>query len=168
MRRFTRTPYFKGPEDPERQELRGTLQLGETVVVETVGGHDRTTRDGRLLAGDVMEVRRPPVAPGGFFIETSGPDWVHRDYRHGGGAVRVLPQRQATRGSIRLIAPGARGPGSFPPDFAVPIRPMIGYICLSRWPPLRSTTAATRLQRGAAGGTISAPRRTAGCSTWAT
>ena len=27
MRHFTRTPYYTGPDDPERGEVRGTLQL---------------------------------------------------------------------------------------------------------------------------------------------
>lgn len=40
MRRFTRRPYYKGPDDPERKQVRGTLKLGETVVIETPGGAD--------------------------------------------------------------------------------------------------------------------------------
>ena len=34
MRRFTRTPYYTGKDDPERGEVRGTLKLGETVIIE--------------------------------------------------------------------------------------------------------------------------------------
>ncbi|MBI2504231.1 MAG: acetamidase/formamidase family protein [Candidatus Latescibacteria bacterium] len=136
MRRFTRTPYFKGPDDPERKELRGTLQLGETVVVETVGGHDQDyEKIGRLLPGDVMEVRPPRQSrPGGlFFIEgIRAGDWVaiqilamevgpYGFYRNGG----------PHWGSIRLIAPVRDGLVHFPPDFVVPVRPMIGYINLA-------------------------------------
>ena len=44
MRRFTRTPCYSGPDDPERDQPRGTLKLGETVVVETVGAPTTTTR----------------------------------------------------------------------------------------------------------------------------
>ena len=33
MRHFTRTPYYTGPDDPERGQVRGTLELGETVVI---------------------------------------------------------------------------------------------------------------------------------------
>ena len=40
MRRFTRTPYYSGPDDPAIGELRGTLVLGETVFIETIGGAD--------------------------------------------------------------------------------------------------------------------------------
>ena len=63
MRRFTRTPYFKGPDDPERKELRGTLQLGETVVVETasdevlIGRFDREEARGLLLLD--VDVHKP-------------------------------------------------------------------------------------------------------------
>ncbi|MCC7262900.1 MAG: acetamidase/formamidase family protein [Candidatus Latescibacteria bacterium] len=135
MRRFTRTPYFKGPDDPERKELRGTLQLGESVVIETVGGHDQDYEGiGRLQAGDVMEVRPARQSrPGGLFaIEgIRAGDWVAIEildiavgpygfYRNGG----------PHWGSIRLIAPVRDGLVHFPPDFVVPVRPMIGYICL--------------------------------------
>ena len=43
MRHFTRTPYYTGPDDPERGEVRGTLQLDETVIIETTGGPTTTT-----------------------------------------------------------------------------------------------------------------------------
>ena len=36
-RRFTRTPYYTGPSDPERGKIRGTLKLGETVIIELPG-----------------------------------------------------------------------------------------------------------------------------------
>ena len=80
MRRFTRTPYYRGPDDPERGELRGTLRLGETVVIETVGGHDQDLKiEGELRPGAVMEVGTPRYSrPGGpFYIEGIEPgDWV--------------------------------------------------------------------------------------------
>jgi amidase len=136
MRRFTRTPYLKGPDDPECKEIRGTLQLGETVVVETVGGHDQDyEKIGRLLPGDVMEVRPPRHSRQGgpFYIEgIRAGDWVavqilsievgpYGFYRNGG----------PHWGSIRLIAPVRDGLVHFPPDFVVPVRPMIGYINLA-------------------------------------
>ena len=31
MRHFTRTPHYSGPDDPEIGQVRGTLELGETV-----------------------------------------------------------------------------------------------------------------------------------------
>ena len=34
MRRFNRTPCYTGPDDPERGQVRDTLQLGETVVID--------------------------------------------------------------------------------------------------------------------------------------
>ena len=70
MRRFTRTPCYSGPEDPQRGAPRGTLELGETVVVETVGGHDQDYQAiGKCQAGDVMEVHPPRHSrPGGPLI----------------------------------------------------------------------------------------------------
>ena len=135
MRRFTRTPYYSGPDDPERGEVRGTLKLGETVVIETVGGHDQDLKiDGELKPGTVMEVKTPRHSrPGGpFLIEGIEPgDWVAFEildmevgpygfYRNGG----------PLWGSVRLIAPVRDGLVHFPPDFVVPARPMIGVIQL--------------------------------------
>ena len=54
MRRFTRTPYYTGKDDPERGEVRGTLKLGETVIIETPGG-----ADGDLYPGVVPELTEP-------------------------------------------------------------------------------------------------------------
>ena len=110
MRKFTRTPYYQGPDDPEIGEVRGPLQLGETVVIETVGGHDQDyEKDHPLRAGAVMEVFEKRFSrPGGrFHIEGIGPgDWVAIEiidievgpygfYRNGG----------PHWGSIRLVAP---------------------------------------------------------------
>ena len=135
MRRFTRTPYYNGPNDPERDELRGTLRLGETVVIETVGGHDQDLKiKGELKPGAVMEVGTPRYSrPGGpFFIEGIEPgDWVAIEildmevgpygfYRNGG----------PIWGSVRLIAPVRDGLVHFPPDFVVPERPMVGVVML--------------------------------------
>ena len=76
MRRFTRTPYYTGPDDPEVGEIRGTIELGETVVIESVGGHDQDLGlDGELKAGMVMDVKtRRHSRPGGpFLIEGKKP-----------------------------------------------------------------------------------------------
>lgn len=135
MRHFTRTPYYTGPDDPARGQVRGTLQLGETVIIETVGGHDQDTSiSGELRQGMVFEVGTPRGSrPGGpFLIEGIEPgDWVSIEiidmevgpygfYRNGG----------PHWGSIRLIAPVRDGLVHFPPDFVVPIRPMIGVVQL--------------------------------------
>ena len=135
MRRFTRTPYYSGPDDPERGEIRDTLQLGETVAIETVGGHDQDYEAaGKLTPGDIMEVRTPRYSrPGGpFLIEgIKAGDWVSIEiidvevgpygfYRNGG----------PFWGSMRLVAPVRDGLVHFPPDFAVPARPMVGCIWL--------------------------------------
>ena len=135
MRHFTRTPYYTGLDDPERGQIRGTLQLGETVSIETVGGHDQDTSiSGELKPGMVFEVGTPRHSrPGGpFLIEGIEPgDWVSIEildmevgpygfYRNGG----------PHWGSIRLIAPVRDGLVHFPPDFVVPIRPMIGVVQL--------------------------------------
>ena len=136
MKTFTRTPCYQGPDDPEIGEVRGPLQLGETVVIETVGGHDQDyERDHPHRAGAVMEVFEPRRSrPGGpFHIEGIEPgDWVAMEiididvgpygfYRNGG----------PHWGSIRLIAPVRDGFVHFPPDFVVPERPMIGVISLA-------------------------------------
>ena len=134
MQRFTRTPYYSGADDPERGEIRGTLKLGETVVIETVGGHDQHYElKGELKPGTVMDWAKEPrwSRPGGpFLIEGIEPgDWVAIEiidvevgpygfYRNGG----------PHWGSIRLVAPVSDGLVHFPPDFVVPERPMIGYV----------------------------------------
>jgi acetamidase/formamidase len=135
MRHFTRTPYYTGPDDPERGQVRGTLQLGETVVVETIGGHDQNVAiSGELRPGMVFDIGTPRYSrPGGpFLVEGIEPgDWIaiqilemevgpYGFYRNGG----------PHWGSMRLIAPVRDGLVHFPPDFVVPVRPMIGYIQL--------------------------------------
>jgi len=127
MRRFTRTPYYTGPNDPERGKIRGTLRLGETVIIETPGG-----ADGELYPGVVPELTTPRGSrPGGpFVIEDIKPgDWVAIEildlevgpygYYNNGGPFR---------GSLRSVAPVCDGLLHFPPDFVVPIKPMIGVI----------------------------------------
>lgn len=129
MRRFTRTPYYAGPDDPERGQPPGTLKLGETVVIETIGG-----ADGDLYPGVVPELTEPRGSrPGGpFLIEHIKPgDWVSIEiidielgpygYYNNGGPFR---------GSLRSVAPVKDGLLHFPPDFVVPIKPMIGVIQL--------------------------------------
>lgn len=135
MRHFTRTPYYTGPDDPERGQIRGTLQLGETVVIETVGGHDQDVKiEGELRPGMVFDIGTPRHSRQGgpFLIEGIEPgDWIaiqilamevgpYGFYRNGG----------PHWGSVRLIAPVRDGLVHFPPDFVVPVRPMIGYIQL--------------------------------------
>jgi amidase len=129
MRRFTRTPYYTGPDDPERGQLRGTLALGETVIIETPGG-----ADGDLCPGVVPETTTPrgSRSGGSFLIEGIQPgDWVSLQivdlqvgpygYYNNGGPYR---------GSLRSVAPVRDGMVHFPPDFVVPVRPMIGVIQL--------------------------------------
>ena len=70
-------PYtlLQRPNDPERNELRGTLRLGETVVIETVGGHDQDLKiKGELKPGAVMEVRHAALL-------TAGRAVLHRGHR---------------------------------------------------------------------------------------
>ncbi|HCK13893.1 TPA: hypothetical protein DHW51_07210 [Candidatus Poribacteria bacterium] len=134
MRFFTRTPYYTGPNDPEQGQVRGTLKLGETVAIETVGGHDHDyetagdTIPGKLL--DVTTHRRYSRPGGPFLIEGIEPgDWVSIEiinvevdhygfYRNGG----------PHWGSMRLVAAVRDGLIHFPPDFVVPTRPMIGVV----------------------------------------
>ena len=142
MDRYTRTPYYKGDDDPEIGEVRGPLKLGETVVIETVGGHDQDYENNHEhRAGAVMEVKekRRSRQGGPFFIDAIEPgDWVAMEiidiepgaygfYRNGG----------PHWGSIRLVAPVRDGLVHFPPDFVVPTRPMIGYIALESIAPFQ-------------------------------
>ncbi len=141
MRHFTRTPHYSGPDDPEIGQVRGTLELGETVIIETTGGADNDfeaageTRAGMITSG---ESHRRYARPGGpFLIEDIGPDdWVAIEiidievgpygfYRNGG----------PNWGNWRCVAPVRDGLIHFPPDFVVPVRPMIGVVQLESWAP---------------------------------
>ena len=136
MRRFTRTPCYSGPDDPESGQPRGTLKLGETVVVETVGGADHDyeaageTRAGMIVAADTPRHSRHG---GPFVIEGIGPDdWV---------AIEILEMECGPYGFYRnagphwgywrAVAPVRDGLIHFPPDFVVPVRPMVGVIQLA-------------------------------------
>ena len=118
MRRFTREPYYTGPDDPERSKIRGTITLGETVIIETPGG-----ADGDLKPGVIPETTTPRGSRQGgpFLLEGIEPgDWVSIDvidievgpygYYNNGGPFR---------GSLRSVAP------------VKPIRPMIGVMQLA-------------------------------------
>lgn len=129
MRTFTRKPYYKGPDDPERTEVRGTLKLGETVIIETPGGRDSELRPG--MVPEIADVRGSRGG-GPFVIQDVDPgDWVAIEiidvvpgpygYYNNGGPFR---------GSLRSGAPVRDGLLHFPPDFVVPIRPMIGVVGL--------------------------------------
>jgi hypothetical protein len=69
-RRFPRTPYYKGPDDPERNQIRGTLKLGETVVLEVPGGADAELKPGVVPDPHVTKPRGSR-RPGPFFLEAS-------------------------------------------------------------------------------------------------
>ena len=68
MRHFTRTPYYSGPDDPEMGSVRGTLELGETVIIETIGGADNDyeaageTKAGRIPSGQSHRRYARPAA----------------------------------------------------------------------------------------------------------
>jgi amidase len=131
-RRFTRTPYYTGPNDPERGKVRGTLKLGETVIIDLPGD----TGDTDLKPGVVPDPNVTPPRgsrPGGpFEIEGIKPgDWV---------AIKIIDvvpgpygysnNHSAVRGPLRILTPIRDGMAHFPPDFVIPIRPMIGVVHL--------------------------------------
>ena len=131
-RRFARTPYFKGPNDPERGKIRGTLKLGETVIIEVPGD----TGDTDLKPGVVPD---PNVTPprgsrpaGPFEIEGVKPrDWLAFKI------IDIVPgpygysnNHGPVRGPFRVLTPVKDGMIHFPPDFVVPMRPMLGLIHL--------------------------------------
>ncbi|MBM3739452.1 MAG: hypothetical protein FJW39_27095 [Acidobacteria bacterium] len=132
-RRFTRTPLYTGPNDPERGKIRGTLKLGETVIIELPGD----TGDTDLKPGVVPDPNVTPPRgsrPGGpFEIEGIKPrDWVSIKI------IDVVPgpygysnNHGAVRGPMRVLTPIKDGMAHFPPDFVIPIRPMIGVVALA-------------------------------------
>ena len=48
---FTRTPHYSGPDDPAIGQIRGTIALDETVVIETIGGADNDYEAAGFLKG---------------------------------------------------------------------------------------------------------------------
>lgn len=130
-RKFTRTPYYRGPDDPERNQIRGTLKLGETVSIEIPGGADADLKPG-VVPDPNMTKPRGSRRGGPFAIEgIRAGDWV---------AIRILSVEPGPygyynnygpfRGPLRMVAPVKDGLLHFPPDFVVPVRPMIGTIYL--------------------------------------
>ena len=143
-RRFTRTPYYTGPNDPERGKIRGTLKLGETVIIEVPGD----TGDTDLKPGVVPDPGVTPPRgsrPGGpFLIDGIKPgDWV---------AIRILNiepgpygycnNHGPVRGPLRSLVPVKNGMVYIEPDFAIPARPMIGVVQLASAAPLAPGTPA--------------------------
>jgi acetamidase/formamidase len=131
-RRFTRTPYYTGPNDPARNQVRGTLKAGETVVIEVAGGADAELGPG-MVPDPAVTKPRGSRRGGPFEIEGIKPgDWV---------AIRVLKVEPGPygyynnygpfRGPWRTVAAVKDGMLHFEPDFVIPIRPMIGVIQLA-------------------------------------
>ena len=106
MRHFTRTPHYSGPDDPEIGQVRGTLALGETVIIETTGGADNDfeaageTRAGMITSGESHRRYARPAGP--FSSRTLG--------RTIGWLSRLLISRSAPMASIATAVPiGAIG-----------------------------------------------------------
>lgn len=131
-RRFTRTPYYAGPNDPERGKIRGTLKLGETVIIDLPGD----TGDTDLKPGVVPDPNVTPPRgsrPGGpFELQGIKPgDWV---------AIHIIDvqpgpygysnNHSPSRGPLRILTPVKDGMVHFPPDFVIPMRPNIGVVHL--------------------------------------
>ena len=64
MRRFTRTPYYTGPDDPEISQVRGTLELGEMVSL-IADRYDTTAEYANLIVGTIADAR-PGYSAGGM------------------------------------------------------------------------------------------------------
>ncbi len=132
FRRFTRTPYYTGPNDPERGKIRGTLKLGETVIIDVPGD----TGDTDLKPGVVPDPNVTPPRgsrPGGpFEIEGIQPgDWVSiQIIEVEPGPYGYVNNHSPWRGPLRYLAPVKDGMVHFLPDFVIPIRPMIGVVQL--------------------------------------
>jgi len=138
FRRFSRTPYYTGPNDPERGRVRGTLKLGETVIIEVPGD----TGDTDLKPGVVPEPNVTPPRgsrPGGpFEIEGIKPgDWVAiKIINVEPGPYGYCNNHGPFRGPLRSLVPVKDGMVYIEPDFAVPMRPMIGVIQLQSAAPV--------------------------------
>jgi len=132
FRRFTRTPYYTGPNDPERGKIRGTLKLGETVIIDVPGD----TGDIELKPGVVPDPNVTPPRgsrPGGpFEIEGIKPgDWVSiKIINVEPGPYGYCNNHSPWRGPLRYLVPIKDGMVHFLPDFVIPIRPMIGVVQL--------------------------------------
>jgi amidase len=132
FRHFTRTPYYNGPSDPERGQVRGTLKLGETVIIDVPGD----TGDTDLKPGVVPDPNVTPPRgsrPGGPF-ELAGikpEDWVSiKIVSIEPGPYGYCNNNGPTRGPLRSLVPVKDGMVYLLPDFAVPMRPTIGVIQL--------------------------------------
>ena len=78
---FTRTPHYSGPDDPAIGQIRGTIALDETVVIETIGGADNDYEAaGFLKAGQIISGASHRRCASGL---------CHRLY----GQLRYLPDR---------------------------------------------------------------------------
>ncbi len=132
FRHFTRTPYYTGPEDPERGRVRGTLKLGETVIIDVPGDTgDIDLRPGVVPDPNVMPPRGS--RPGGpFEIEGIKPDdWVSvKIVNIEPGPYGYCNNHGPSRGPLRSLVLVRDGMVHFLPDFVVPMRPMIGVIQL--------------------------------------
>lgn len=132
FRRFTRTPYYTGLHDPERGQVRGSLKLGETVIIDVPGD----TGDTDLKPGVVPDPNVIPPRgsrPGGpFEIEGIKPgDWVAIHIINvEPGPYGYCNNHGPFRGPLRSLVPVKDGLVHIAPDFVVPIRPMIGVIQL--------------------------------------
>lgn len=69
-RHFTRTPHYSGPDDPAIGQIRSTIALDETVVIETIGGADNDyeaagfLKAGKLYRALAIGDARPGFATG--------------------------------------------------------------------------------------------------------
>src|ERR1700733_6660122 len=124
-RRFTRTPYYTGPNDPERGRVRGTLKLGETVIIEVPGD----TGDTDLKPGVVPDPNATPPRgsrpSGPFEIENIKPgDWVAiKIVNIEPGPYGYCNNHGPVRGPLRSLVPVKDGMIHLEPDFVLPIRP---------------------------------------------
>ncbi len=90
-RRFTRTPYYNGPNDPERNKIRGVLKLGETVIIDLPGD----TGDTDLKPGVVPE---PNVTLRGAPVQAV----LSRDRRHQAARLGGDQDHRFEAGPLRL------------------------------------------------------------------
>ena len=130
-RRFSCKPYLSGPDDPEYRAVRGTIKMGETVIIECPGGADAELGPG--VVPEPSQTKRRYSRFGGPFLleDVKVGDWV---------AIKIIDVKPGPygytnnwgplRGPWRTIAPVKDGMLLFEPDFAIPVRPMVGTIYL--------------------------------------